>query len=363
MREDRTVPDKLMYKKRYDATQPRPRSRITALDVARAAGVSTATVSRAMQPDGIVSGETSMRVIEVAASLGYRPNSIARGLAKRENSLIGVVVGDITNPFYPEVVERLTKRLTSAGLHTMLVTMVDGIDIEETLSPLLQYQVRAAVFVAAPYSSRACEICTAHGIPSFLFNRYVRGQGITSIACDNLNAGRLVADVLLNAGHRTLAYISGQPDTSTNRDRVQGFSSVLKERGAPCIVEPAGTYSYEAGYKAALRLMKGQREIEAVFCANDILALGFLDAVRHELGVKIPRDLSVIGFDDIAAASWPAYDLTTIRQPVERMIDLLVSVITRASGADRDRASSVIQIPGQLVVRSSARLSELRAAV
>lgn len=345
-------------------TTPLRRARIKASDVARAAGVSTATVSRALQPDGIVSRETRELVTRTAASLGYRPNSLARGLARQENNLIGVVVGDITNPFYPEVIERLTKRLTSAGLHTMLVNMVDGIEIEETLSPLLQYRVKAAVFVAAPYTSRACDICSAHGIPSFLLNRYMSSEGITSIACDNVQGGRLVAEALINAGHRKLAYVSGRPDTSTNRDRMKGFSSLADELGCgPCIIEPAGTYSYEAGYKAALRLMRSRSDIDAVFCANDIIALGFLDAVRHELGLKIPSDLSVIGFDDIAAASWPAYDLTTIRQPVERMIDVLVSVINRAETPDRDRNDHLRRIPGELVVRSSARLSQLRAVI
>jgi DNA-binding LacI/PurR family transcriptional regulator len=342
-----------------------PKRRPTkASDVAKAAGVSTATVSRALQPDGVISRETRELVTRTAASLGYRPNSLARGLARQENNLIGVVVGDITNPFYPEVIERLTKRLTSAGLHTMLVNMVDGIEIEETLSPLLQYRVKAAVFIAAPYTSHACDICSAHGIPSFLLNRYMRSEGITSITCDNVEGGRLVAEALINAGHRKLAYVSGRPDTSTNRDRMKGFSSLADERGCgPCIIEPAGTYSYEAGYKAALRLMRTQSHIDGVFCANDIIALGFLDAVRHELGLKIPGDLSVIGFDDIAAASWPAYDLTTIRQPVERMIDVLVSVINRADTQDLDRKDHLWRIPGELVVRSSARLSQLRAVI
>lgn len=347
--------------------RPTPRrARVRASDVAKAAGVSTATVSRALQPDGVISTETRELVTRTAASLGYRPNSLARGLARQENNLIGVVVGDITNPFYPEVIERLTKRLTSAGLHTMLVNMVDGIEIEETLSPLLQYRVKAAVFIAAPYTSHACDICAAHGIPSFLFNRYMCSEGIpsTSITCDNVEGGRVVAEALINAGHRKLAYVSGRPDTSTNRDRMKGFSSLADERGCgPCIVEPAGTYSYEAGYKAALRLMRTQRDIDGVFCANDIIALGFLDAVRHELGLKIPGDLSIIGFDDIAAASWPAYDLTTIRQPVERMIDVLVSVINRAEPQDRDRKDHLRRIPGELVVRSSARLSQLRAVI
>jgi len=333
------------------------------MDVAKAAGVSTATVSRAMQRDGIVSQETREKILEIAASLRYRPNNIARGLARRQNSLIGVVVGDITNPFYPEVIERLTKRLTNAGLHTMLVNMVDGVGIEETLSPLLQYQVRAAVFVAAPYTSDACDICRSHHIPSFLLNRYVQRRDITSVTCDNLAGGRLVAELLINAGHRKVAYISGRPDTSTNRDRQRGFLDALKERGCgPCVIEPGGTYTYEAGYKAALRLIRAQHDIDAVFCANDIVALGALDAMRHALSLKVPNDISVIGFDDIAAASWPAYDLTTIRQPLERMIDVLVSAILRGDAADSDKKPSLIVIPGELVARSSARLSERPAA-
>jgi len=333
------------------------------MDVAKAAGVSTATVSRAMQRDGVVSPATREKVLEIAASLRYRPNNLARGLARRQNSLIGVVVGDITNPFYPEVIERLTKRLTNAGLHTMLVNMVDGVDIEETLSPLLAYQVKATVFVAAPYTSDACEICRSHDIPCFLLNRYVRRRDITSVTCDNLAGGRLVAELLLNAGHRKLAYISGRPDTSTNRDRAKGFSDALRDRGhPPCIIEPGGAYSYEAGYKAALRLIPAQHEIDAVFCANDIVALGALDALRHALGMKVPNDISVIGFDDIAAASWPAYDLTTIRQPLERMIDVLVSAILRGDAADSDKKPGLVAIPGELVARSSARLSERPAA-
>jgi DNA-binding LacI/PurR family transcriptional regulator len=338
-------------------------TRPTATDVARAAGVSTATVSRAMQRDGVVSQETRERVLEIAASLRYRPNNIARGLARRQNSLIGVVVGDITNPFYPEVIERLTKRLTNAGLHTMLVNMVDGIDIEETLAPLLEYQVKAAVFVAAPYTSDACDICRSHHIPSFLLNRSVRRNDITSVTCDNLAGGRLVAELLINAGHQKLAYISGRPDTSTNRDRAKGFSDVLRESGhGPCIIEPGGTYSYEGGYNAALRLIRAQHEVDAVFCANDIIALGALDALRHALGMKVPNDISVIGFDDIAAASWPAYDLTTVRQPLERMIDVLVSAILRGDGGESEKKSGLVAIPGELVARSSARLSERPAA-
>lgn len=348
-----------MPERRRGTQRRTTRTRITALDVAKAAGVSTATVSRAMQRDGMVSQATREKVLEIAASLRYHPNNIARGLARRQNSLIGVVVGDITNPFYPDVIERLSRRLTNAGLHTMLINMVDGADMEETLSPLLQYQVKAAVFVAAPYTSDACDICRSHHIPCFLLNRYVQRRDITSVTCDNLAGGRLVAELLINAGHRKLAYISGRPDTSTNQDRAKGFFDALRERGhGPCIVEPGGTYSYEAGYKAALRLIGAQHNIDAVFCANDIVALGALDALRHALGLKVPNDISLIGFDDIAAASWPAYDLTTIRQPLERMIDVLVSAILRGDAAESGRKPSLVAIPGELVARSSARLSE-----
>lgn len=335
-------------------------NKATAADVARAAGVSTATVSRALQSGGIVSEETRNKVLTAARVLGYRPNGIARGLAAQQNSLVGLVAGDITNPFYPEIIERLTKRFTEVGLHTMLVSMIDDVPVEETLSPLLQYRVQAAVFVAAPLTSSGCQLCTDNGITPYLFNRHLESSETVSVACDNHAGGQLIANLLLDAGHRQLAYIGGRVDTSTNSERLAGFSEIITARGAaPCIVEQGGVFSYEAGYRATLRLIARNPGIDAIFCANDIIALGTLDALRHELDRRVPAEVSVVGFDDICSAAWPAYDLTTIRQPVDSMIDALVSAVANPRAVDERRAASPILFPGTLVIRSTAKVTEV----
>jgi len=331
--------------------------RATAADIAQAAGVSTATVSRALQENSIVSIETREKVLAAARRLGYRPNSLARSLAAGQNSLIGVVTGDITNPFYPEVIERLTRRLTSAGLHPILVNMFDDNAFEDTLSSVLQYRVKAVIFTASPLTSTACELCEDYDVPLYLFNRHLAIGDSFAVVCNNLAGGRMVAARLLDNGHRNLAYISGRPDTSTNQERHAGFAKMIAERGAaPCITEHGGVYSYEAGYKAAIRLVQAHPEVDGIFCANDILALGALDALRYELGKHVPRDISVIGFDDIAPAAWPAYNLTTIRQPVDQMIEAVVSAIQRVNVEDPLTPGSPAVLDGELVIRGSARL-------
>lgn len=334
-----------------------PGARATAADIARVAGVSTATVSRSLQNDSAVAEKTRKKVLATASELGYHPNSLARGLAAGQNSLVGVVTGDITNPFYPEVIEQLTRRLTSAGLHPILVNIIDDLEFEQTLSRVLQYRVKAVVFIASPLTSRACQLCAEYGIPHYLFNRHLEHSDSGAVVCDNVAGGWAVAELLLKSGHSRLAYIAGRPDTSTNTERLAGFAKMIKRRGGgPCVVEHTGVYSYQAGYQGALRLLKANPDVDGIFCANDILALGALDALRYELGRHVPQDVSVVGFDDIAAAAWPAYNLTTIRQPVARMIEMVVSAI-QSNNADEGLARGrPTLLAGDMIVRSSARI-------
>lgn len=334
-------------------------SRVTVRDIAREAGVSVATVSRAMRGESVVLEATRLRVLAVAHALGYKENVLARDLARRKSDLVAVVVGDITNPFYPEVIEKLTRRLTLLGLHTMLVNMIEGPDVEGALSPLFKYQVKAAIFVAVSFTSQVCDVCHKYDVPVFLLNHYVDSERVTKIVCDNYKAARELAEVLVRAGHSKMIYVGGKSDTSTNRDRKAGFTDGLCDSGSlGCRIEPAGEYSYAAGYRAGLRLIRQGHNMDAIFCANDILALGVLDAVRYAGGVRVPEDVSVIGFDDIAAASWPGYDLTTVKQPVEQMLELLTWRISRIDSGPEETGDHLCLIPGELVVRSSARLTE-----
>ncbi len=335
-------------------------SRVTARDVARRLGVSVSTVSRAFTEQAVIAPETRARVLEAAEALGYQPNPFARSLTTRRSKIAGIVVADITNPFYPEVLTTLTLRLQEAGLRTMLYFAGAGRNVDETLPMLLQYSPDIAIVLAATMSSDMVSECRRAGTPVLLFNRYVPNSGATAVACDNFAGGRLVAATLIAAGHRRLAYIAGLPDTSTNQDRLRGFAEACVELGCdPPAVEEGGSFSYEAGHSAIKRLFDHRAAPDAIFCANDIVAIGALDSARQELGLKVPDELSIIGFDDITMASWPSYSLTTVRQPVNAMMDAVIEETERLL-ADRDAPPAIRILPGRLIRRGSARLEEVR---
>src|SRR6185312_12516448 len=155
--------------------------------------------------------------------------------------------------------------------------------------------------------SEAAQECRKAGTPVIFFNRLSADGHSFGVSCDNILGGRRIADYLIDSGHRNLAYIAALPDASTNVTRQKGFRERAVERGlaAPPVIE-AGQFSYHAGYEAAQKLRKLERMPDGVFCANDILAIGFLDGVRRELGLRVPDDISIVGFDDIEMAHWPS---------------------------------------------------------
>ncbi len=190
------------------------------------------------------------------------------------------------------------------------------------------------------------------GTPVIFFNRLSGEAGSFGVTCDNEEGGRRAADFLIDRGHRRLAYVSALADASTNVERHRGFAARAVERGldAPVVLE-AGSFSYAAGHRAAEAMRVLATGPDGVFCANDIVAIGFLDAVRQDLGLSVPEDLSVIGFDDVEMAHWPSHALTTIRQPVDEMLAATVA-LARTLGADAG---------AEPVVRRIARASSSNA--
>jgi DNA-binding LacI/PurR family transcriptional regulator len=327
--------------------------RVTSIDVARLANVSQSAVSRAFSPNGAVSAQTRERILAAARQLGYTPNALARSLTTRRTNIVGVVMADMSNPFYPMVLEELTRQLTASGRQVLLLTTPSDHEIDALLPLLLQYQVDAVVVASATISSAMAGALARRGTPVVLFNRHVPGAQVSAVLCDNVEGGRLVANLLLDAGHRRLAYIAGKPDTSTNIDREKGFGDRLRERGAAPLLREQGAYTYQAGYEAAIRLLERPDRPTAIFCANDIIALGALDAARSTCALRVPEDVAVIGFDDIPAAAWPSYQLTTIRQPVEQMVAIAIELLTH--GLDRPGAEPDVRLlPGILIRRASA---------
>lgn len=326
---------------------------ITAKQVAKTIGVSQSTVSRAFTEDASIAAETRERVMRAALKLGYEPNVIARSLSTRRTNIVGIVMANLTNPFYPEVLEQLSKALQRNGLQTLLFNVPPGKEVDDELPLVLQYQVDAVIITSSTVSSRMATECAERGAPVILLNRYVPSARVHAISCDNLAGGRQIADYLLQSGHRRPAFVAGRRDTTTNLDRERGFVERLAEKNVAVIrTEDGNEYTYEAGAQAALRLISGPVLPDAIFFANDIMAIGGLDAIRGETTLRVPADLSVVGFDDIAMSAWPSYGLTTVRQPVTEMVEAAVAFLTSPALRGTQRPNTVF-IPGQLIVRNS----------
>lgn len=326
----------------------------TSNDVARLAGVAQSTVSRAFDPNSRISERTRVRVMTAAAELGYQPNVIARSLITQRTDIVGIVMANLTaSHFYPGVLEKFTHRLQEMGKQVLLLKAPPDRTVDEMLPQVLGYQVDALIIASMTPGNETIDVSSRGGRPVILFNRFITDTSAGVVCCDNLAGGRLAADFLIKAGHRRIAYIAGPENTTTNQMRERGFTEQLLARGYHGIIREQAAYSYEAGREAARRLLAGANRPEAIFCAADIIALGVMDAARCEFGIAIPDELSVVGFDDIPLAAWPTYDLTTIRQPVDAMIDATLELL------EQDEAQpvngQVRVLPVELIVRGSAR--------
>ena len=293
------------------------------------------------------------KVLAAVVALGYRPNAIARSLASQRSGMIGIVMGNMRNPFYPQVLELFSDMLRRTGRQVLLFTARDGESVDDLLPELLQYQVDGVVIASANLSTGMTRSCGALGTPVVLFNRTSKDAEVASVCCENRVGGRLAAEVLAQAGHRRLTFLAGTADTSTNTERLAGFAERCGELGLPPpLVEP-GAYTHEAGFAAMARAIKAGRPPDGVFCANDIIALGALDAARQ--GGLVPgQAISVLGFDDIAHAAWPNYRLTTIRQNTHAMVRHAVQVLTERAGIGAGPQATVRVAP-ELVWRDTVR--------
>ena len=259
------------------------RSRATSFDVAALAGVSQSAVSRAFTPGSSIADDTRERVIEAAQKLNYVPNSIASSLTTKRTNIVALILGNLANPFYVQALHEFSIKLQSRGRQVLIFAVDPGAESDDAIMRALQYQIDGIILTSAQISTRMTTICHERGIPIVLFNRYIPGSDASGVRCDNVGGGRLVADHLIKLGHRRLAFVAGRPDASTTVDRWEGYRRGCLDHGLkePICVE-AGAFAYERGYEAASRLLGGTSRPDGVFCANDILAIGFMDAARRE---------------------------------------------------------------------------------
>jgi len=336
------------------------KAQATSLDVARLAGVSQSAVSRCFTAGASVSKVMRDKVQEAARKLGYQPNAHARSLITGRSRIIGLVLSALENLFYPAVLERLAKRLQQDGYH-LLIFIGDNANSDELVEEILQYNVDGIVMGATTLSSALAQRCADASIPVVLFNRIMASGSagaVSSVRSDNVGGGREMARFLVAGGHKRIAYIAGREDSSTNLEREQGFREGLAELGQRIYARAIGNYDVEQARQAARDLFAATADRpDAVFVAGDLMAIVVLDTLRHELGLAVPQDVSVVGFDNVPQAGWASYELTTFEQPVEPMVEATVALLQGYLREAQTPPSRNLVVPGQLIIRQSARVS------
>ena len=331
--------------------------KVTSLQVAKKAGVSQSAVSRVFTPGASASRATIDKVKKAANDLGYRPNVLARAMVSGKSRIIGVVVAYLENQFYPEALERLSNSLQAKGYHVLIfmagknMQSLDGV-VEE----ILDYQVDGIVAASVAMSSTLAERCKFAGVPMVLFNRSQDLPSMSAVTSDNIAGGPNGAEFLISGTHKKIGYICGWEGAATQRDREAGVISCLANSGFTLHNRQVGNFVMEEA-KEATRKMFSSDPPDAVFVANDHMALAVMDTLRYEIGLKIPQDVSVIGYDDVPASAWPAYDLTTVRQPVNKMVQETVEILIEKINNTEIKPRRV-KIDGPLIIRGSARLPE-----
>ena len=331
---------------------------VTSYDVARAAGVSQSAVSRAFSPGASIAEKTREKVMRAAEALGYQPNAIARSMSSargeqmQKSGMVGVIVTRLENPFFAHTISLLSKHFEVGNWHMVLFNVEREDEVDRALNDLMQYKLDGVIILSALLSSHMARVCQAQGTPVLLFNRSAEGLGVSSVEIDNYGGGRAAADLLCEVGHERIAFLAGDSGDATSSLREAGFVDRLAESGLELFRRETGDFTFVSGREAGLRLLARSDRPDAIFCASDVMALGVLHAGRHELGLEIPRDFSLVGFDDIPAAAWPGHMLTTIRQPIRRMIREAADMLTLRM-TDPDVPPETKAFDGELILRNT----------
>lgn len=323
--------------------------KITAKDVATEAGVSVSAVSRAYRGNAPLSEDKRKAIFAVAARLGY-VSKVDQVRATQATDTIAMVVSEMQNPFYPIAVDEMTRLLPERGLKAIVHVVPSAEDVDTAIRQVLDFRTEGVILANSTLTSGLARACRQNGIPAVLLNRVQTDSRMMAVCCDNYGGAQQIAERFLTGGRQRIAFMGGRRDTSTHLERMRGFRDRLEDAGRVFAQQLDGEFDYRRAYAAAQEMLARRPLPDAVFCANDIMAIAVLDAARIA-GASVPDDLAVVGFDDIPMAAWESYRLTTVRQPLRRMLDQAVDIILASDGSEE--IGDIRILPGELQVRES----------
>lgn len=301
---------------------------VTSHDVAKLAGVTQPTVSRALRGAPNVSARTREKVQAAAKALGYVPNPTGRALSTGRTNRIGLLVTDVTNQFYPHIIGPIHAQLLQRGLELVLLT--DQGSADEIADRALGYQLSGAILATTTKSSRLPDLLRSRSIPFVYFNRTVPTFPADAVSTDPTPGLQSAIHRLHELGHRRFAAIHGPENATTGAFRADVIRRVVRDLGLalPPEQEHSGPFENETGARGVAKLMAPEERPTAILCGNDVIALGALNALR-ERNIAVPGDVAVTGFDDLPVASWPIVSLSTVHFDLESMARRAAELLIR----------------------------------
>ena len=331
-------------------------SRVTIFDVAAASGVSYGTVSRVLNNDPHVHPETRAKVLEEIDRLGYVTNRQARSLAGGKTNMIGLLVPDLGTAYTGEIVHGIDAEISSNNLDLLLYTTHRTASKEANyVANLVQGLVDGLLLLLPRNPIDYIGTLTARKFPFVLIDHQGTGEDCPAVGATNWQGAYDATDYLINLGHKRIGFITGTMDLGCAIDRLGGYRSALRTRNIPEDDEMIfqGTFYQLDGFNGACHLLDHPNPPTAIFASNDVMAMGAMDAIRSR-GLRIPNDVSVIGFDDIPQASLIRPALTTIRQPLEKMGHVAAQILLDLL-KHSDQEVNRIELPTELIERDSCR--------
>ncbi|MGJ4729225.1 LacI family DNA-binding transcriptional regulator [Luteimonas sp. SDU101] len=335
----------------------------TIYDIARHVGVSAGTVSRALSRPEKVLPDTRRRIEQAAAQLGYVPNAVARTLKTQRSGKILITVPDIGNPFFAQILKGAEEAAQASGYAVLLGDTQHQSEREERYAQMLpRNQADGMIVLGHRLPPTARELVSQLGAAAPVVNgcEFDPALGIPSVHIDNAAAARAAMEHLYGLGHQRIAVVGGPPDNPLHQQRLEGARAAAREQGCLEWLTPVpGDFSVESGHAAALQLLRQASAPTAAFCFSDQMALGVLAACR-DLGVRVPEDFSVVGFDDLASSRYLSPPLTTISQPMRelgvRAVGLLLAIIQGGDAPHQQTLDFSLMLRGSTAPPQRARL-------